>query len=62
MICLPSLFKKYVRYKICRTQFTLRLYKTLEDIKDLAYECIASGATYPTLYNDEVNIPAVGLQ
>jgi len=29
-------------------QFTLRLYKnTPKDIKDLAYECIASGATYP---------------
>lgn len=41
-------------------QFTLRLYKnTPKDIKDLAYECIASGATYPTLYNDEINIPAV---
>ena len=41
-------------------QFTLRLYKdTPEDIKDMAYDCIASGATYPTLYNDEVNIPAV---
>ena len=26
---------------------------------DMAYECIASGATYPTLYNDEVNVPAV---
>ncbi len=52
--------------KVCKEtryvepQFTLRLDKnTPEDIKDLAYECIASGATYPTLYNDEVNIPAV---
>ena len=52
--------------KVCKDtryvepQFTLRLYKnTPKDIKDLAYECIASGATYPTLYNDEVNIPAV---
>ena len=26
---------------------------------DMAYECIASGATYPTLYNDDVNVPAV---
>lgn len=41
-------------------QFTLRIYEnTPEDIKDMAYECIASGATYPTLYNDEVNVPAV---
>lgn len=52
--------------KVCKEtryvepQFTLRLDKnTPEDIKDLAYECIASRATYPTLYNDEVNIPAV---
>lgn len=52
--------------KVCKEtryvepQFTLRLDKnTPDDIKDLAYECIASGATYPTLYNDEVNIPAV---
>lgn len=41
-------------------QFTLRLSKNTPDyIKDMAYDCIASGATYPTLYNDEVNIPAV---
>lgn len=52
--------------KVCKDtryvepQFTLRLYEnTPDDIKDMAYECIASGATYPTLYNDEVNIPAV---
>lgn len=52
--------------KVCKDtryvepQFTLRLCKdTPEDIKDMAYECIASGATYPTLYNDEVNVPAV---
>lgn len=41
-------------------QFTLRLTDhTPEYIKEMAYECIASGATYPTLYNDEVNVPAV---
>lgn len=41
-------------------QFTLRFDKnTPQDIKDMAYECIASGATYPTLYNDDVNVPAV---
>mgnify|MGYP000902496396 FL=1 len=52
--------------KVCKNtryvepQFTLRLYKdTPEDIKDMAYDCISSGATYPTLYNDEVNVPAV---
>lgn len=52
--------------RVCRDtryvepQFTLRLYKdTPRDIRDMAYECIASGATYPTLYNDEVNVDAV---
>ncbi|MDU5336528.1 pyruvate formate lyase family protein [Enterococcus sp.] len=41
-------------------QFTLRFNKnTSEEIMDLAYECIGAGATYPTLYNDEVNVPAV---
>ncbi len=39
-------------------QFTLRFNKeTPDDIMDMAYECIASGATYPTLYNDDVNVP-----
>ncbi|PZG37320.1 pyruvate formate-lyase [Listeria ivanovii] len=41
-------------------QFTLRFNKeTSEEIMDMAYDCIGSGATYPTLYNDEVNVPAV---
>ena len=41
-------------------QFTLRFDSTTpSDIMDMAYECIASGATYPTLYNDDVNVPAV---
>ena len=41
-------------------QFTLRFDKsTPQDILDMAYDCIASGATYPTLYNDEINVPAV---
>ncbi|GLC81002.1 pyruvate formate lyase family protein [Lacrimispora brassicae] len=41
-------------------QFTLRFCKdTPEDIMDMAYDCIGSGATYPTLYNDDVNVPAV---
>ena len=41
-------------------QFTLRFDKnTPQDILDMAYDCIASGATYPTLYNDEANVPAV---
>jgi len=41
-------------------QFTLRFnIETPKDIMDMAYDCIGSGATYPTLYNDDVNIPAV---
>lgn len=41
-------------------QFTLRFDSTTpSDIMDMAYECIASGATYPTLYNDDVNVSAV---
>lgn len=41
-------------------QFTLRIYKdTPSDILDMAYDCIGSGATYPTLYNDEVNVDSV---
>lgn len=41
-------------------QFTLRFDTATDpEIMDMAYECIASGATYPTLYNDDVNVPAV---
>lgn len=41
-------------------QFTLRFNKyTPKDIMDMAYDCIASGATYPTLYNDDVNVKSV---
>ncbi len=40
-------------------QFTLRFDKNTDpEIMDMAYECIASGATYPTLYNDDVNVEA----
>jgi pyruvate-formate lyase len=52
--------------KVCRDtryvepQFTLRFSsQTPEDILSAAYDCIASGATYPTLYNDDVNVKAV---
>ena len=41
-------------------QFTLRFDKyTSEEIRDAALDALGSGATYPTLYNDDVNIPAV---
>ncbi len=52
--------------RVCRDtryvepQFTLRFdHTTPQDILDSAYDCIAEGATYPTLYNDDVNVPAV---
>ncbi len=41
-------------------QFTLRFTKdTSEKIWDEALDAIGAGATYPTLYNDDVNVPAV---
>jgi len=41
-------------------QFTLRFdSNTPKEIMDMAYDCIGAKATYPTLYNDDVNIPAV---
>jgi pyruvate-formate lyase len=41
-------------------QFTLRFNKeTPADIMDAALDAIGAGATYPTLYNDDVNVPAV---
>lgn len=49
--------------KECRyvePQFTLRVTKdTSEEIWDEAMDALGSGATYPTIYNDEVNVPAV---
>lgn len=49
--------------KECRyvePQFTLRFTKdTPQDIIDMALDSLGQGATYPTLYNDEVNVPAV---
>lgn len=41
-------------------QFTLRVdSNTPEDIWDAAMDTLGTGATYPTIYNDDVNIPAV---
>ena len=49
--------------KNCRyvePQFTLRFDKeTSEEIWDEALDAMGAGATYPTLYNDDVNVPAV---
>lgn len=41
-------------------QFTLRFdHDTPKDLYDAALDTIGQGATYPTLYNDDVNVPAV---
>lgn len=41
-------------------QFTLRMDKdTTEEIWDEALDALGAGATYPTLYNDDVEVPAV---
>ena len=55
-----------IAMKVCKNvkyvepQFTLRLEKeTPEDVWEDALEALEKGATYPTLYNDEVNVPAV---
>lgn len=46
--------------KYVEPQFTLRFNKsTPSEIMDAALDCIGSGATYPTLYNDDTNVPAV---
>ncbi len=49
--------------KNCRyvePQFTLRFdHDTSEEIWDEALDALGAGATYPTLYNDDVNIKAV---
>lgn len=56
----------HIAMKVCKNtryvepQFTLRIEKDMdESIWDEALEALGVGATYPTLYNDEVNIPAV---
>jgi len=41
-------------------QFTLRVCKdTPESLWDAAMDALGAGATYPTIYNDEVNVPAL---
>lgn len=56
----------HIALKVCRDcryvepQFTLRIDNdTSEETWSEALEAIGSGATYPTIYNDEVNVPAV---
>lgn len=49
---------KDVRY--VEPQFTLRLDKnTSQQIWDEALDALGAGATYPTIYNDDVEVPAV---
>ena len=55
-----------IAMRVCRDvryvepQFTLRLNaETPIDVWDMALEAIGNGATYPTFYNDMVNVPAV---
>ncbi len=41
-------------------QFTLRVdSNTSDEIWNEAFDALGAGATYPTLYNDDINIPAV---
>lgn len=55
-----------IALKVCQDcryvepQFTLRIdEETSEETWKAALDAIGAGATYPTLYNDEVNVPAV---
>lgn len=55
-----------IALKVCKDcryvepQFTLRIDNdTTEETWQAALDAIGAGATYPTLYNDEVNVPAV---
>lgn len=64
----PAAADRFLRIamRVCRDcryvepQFTLRFdSETPPDIWDAAMDALGAGATYPTLYNDDVNIPAV---
>lgn len=48
------------RAKLVEPQFTLRIHTGMNPaIYDQALDCIGAGTTYPILYNDDVNVPAV---
>jgi pyruvate-formate lyase len=48
------------RAHMVEPQFTLRFYEGMDpEIFELAMDSISTGITYPILYNDDVNIPAV---
>lgn len=55
-----------IALKVCKNtkyvepQFTLRFdSETTDDVWEDALDALGDGATYPTLYNDDVNVPAV---
>lgn len=49
-----------IELRCVEPQFTLRITEDMpEEFWDLAMEALGRGATYPTLYNDDVNVPAV---
>lgn len=51
--------KAVMANKDIEPQFTLRIYEGMNpEIYNLALKAVATGCTYPILYNDEVNIPA----
>lgn len=48
------------RAQLVEPQFTLRIYEGMDkNIYNQALDAIGTGCTYPILYNDDVNIPAV---
>ncbi len=48
------------RAKLTEPQFTLRIYEGMDqEIYNMALDSIGEGITYPILYNDDVNVPAV---
>ncbi|GAA0738056.1 pyruvate formate lyase family protein [Clostridium oceanicum] len=48
------------RAKLVEPQFTLRIYEGMDkEIYNDALDSIGEGRTYPILYNDDVNVPAV---
>lgn len=56
----------HLAMKVCQStryvepQFTLRVDETTdESLWKEAMDCLAQGATYPTIYNDSVNVPAI---
>ncbi|HZJ85875.1 MAG TPA: pyruvate formate lyase family protein, partial [Erysipelotrichaceae bacterium] len=48
------------RAKLVEPQFTLRIYTGMDkEIYQMAMDSLGSGTTFPIIYNDDVNIPAV---